>query len=153
MDRDIYLHVSSGDSDKYFPLNNAANFCVKLNTPLNLNGSWVIGVCEVNIKNVNVSSNVKKGFSSFAIECNICTGLVVNGMHTRVLRIIPLEANISEKYPIIFYNPVETRFIDTLQFRLTNGGREEVDFALEESGGSHVDVGFVSMTLHLKRLY
>ena len=118
MDREIYLHVSSRDSQIYFPRNNGANFCVKLNTPLDLNGSWVVGVCEVNIQNVNLLLNIDKGFSSLGIECNICTGLVVNGLHTRVLCIIPLEEHVNELYPIIFYLPVEARFIDTLQFRV-----------------------------------
>jgi hypothetical protein len=153
MDKEIYLHVSSSDSKVYFPLNNGANFCVKLNTPLELNGSWVVGVCELNIKNVNLGVNIDKGCSSLGVECNICTGLVVNGLHTRVLRIIPLdEENVNELYTLVFYLPVEARFIDTLQFRVTNGCGEEVTFKLEEKEESLKDIGFVSMTLHLKRL-
>jgi hypothetical protein len=153
MDKDIYLHVSSSDSSQYFSPNNAGHFCLKLNTPLDLNGSWVIGVCEVDMQNIDVSANTGRGFSCVAIECNICTGLIVNGVQRRVLRVMPLKTDVAEVYPIVFYVPIETRFIDTIEFRVTNGACEEASFALEVRGEQEVDAGHISMTLHIKRLH
>jgi hypothetical protein len=106
MDNDIYLHVSSSGSKHYFPRNNAAHFCIKLNTPLNLIGNWVIGLCELDIQNVDVPTNVSRGCTSLKIECNVCSGIIVNGVQTRVIRVMALKPSVNEVYPVVYYVPL-----------------------------------------------
>jgi hypothetical protein len=137
MDRGFYLHVTSKDSFVYFPTNEANSFRLKLNTPLNLTGLWKIGLCQLMLNGI-LSENV-------CIVCNICQGFICDGTQTRILRILRVDKNenFDESYPVIFYVPVEVRFIDTIEFRLIERDGSPVLFKPGE--------GSVNMTLHLKR--
>ena len=134
MDRkNIYLHVTNDDSTAYFPNNNASVFHVKLNKPLYLKGAWQLGVCELEIK-CDLSSYLY-------VVCSACQVLVVDGKQTRVLRALSVNKTYHEIYPVIFYVPVETQFIDTIEFRLIQRNGTPISFKEQES--------FVHMTLHL----
>ena len=149
MGDDIYIHVSSADSENYFSQNKAAAFRIKFNTPFDLRGRWKIGLCEIHLDNVDIIKN--RGASSFFVNCSICTGMVVNGIQTRALRSIEATKNCHQVFTRIYYRPVEAMFIDTMEFTITKGGRTLVAFALDEVAGGHADIGKVSLILHLKR--
>ena len=120
MQPDMYIRVTSKDSVDYYPENTAELFRVKLSSRLDLQGSWKIGVCDMGIGNVDVSASKKNGASTFNISCDICTGFIVNGVQTRVLRTIPIQTNYQKTYPIVFYLPIETGSLDTIEFRVVN---------------------------------
>jgi hypothetical protein len=134
MNRPIFLHVTSKDSHEYFPNNSSQMFILKLNKPLNLTGLWKIGLCEIFIEGV---------FSELmSLTCNICQGVILDGKQSRVLRTLKVyDGNYDEIYPIVFYVPIETRFVDTIEFCLVQTDGTPVLL----KGESHV-----SMTLHLK---
>ena len=114
------MNVSSNDSRVYFPHNTASVFHIKLNKPLILNGIWKIGVCEIEIKG---------DFSGFAcLVCNICQGLIVDGKQTSVLRTFNLKPHYHQIYPHIFHFPIQTRFIDTIEFRLIERDGTAISF-------------------------
>ena len=168
--KSLYLYVTSKDSEPYFPHNKPSIFHVKLNNTLNLNGSWEIGVCSVDLAGVNVSKNVDA--SKLFIVCKICSDMIVDGKQTRILRSLPLKPDINETYHHIYYVPIEVRFIDSIEFRIINDAAGEASFGSEdksdtqpitsndepsETSGSSEDKSdtqpITSMTLHLKRSY
>jgi len=144
-ENDIFLHVSSKDSLSYFPHNTPAVFRVKLNTTLNLNGSWEMGVCDVNMQNVNVGENAAS--LKMFITCSICSGFIVDGKQTRAIRVLGMSENVVETYAHILYIPVGVRFIDCIEFRILNDEMHEVSFG----GKGKTETGYTSITLHIKR--
>lgn len=147
---DLYLHVSSSDSLDYFPQNCPAAFRIKLNTPLYLVGRWKIGVCEIHVENLDIGTQHAHG-SVLCVQCNVCTGMIVNGVQTRALRCCQIERKFHHIYEHIYYRPVERQFIDSIEFALTKGACTPASFAVDEMDGKEVDSGSVSLTLHLKR--
>ena len=117
------------------------------NTSLNLEGTWQIGLCSMFLKNVNVQSNASVVPSMLFIACNICTGLIVDGIQTRIFRSIDIRSNVSRDYSLIYYVPIEVRFIDNIEFSITTDLFEEAFF----DGEDGVGVGSVSMIIHIKR--
>jgi len=135
----IYLHASSNDCSDYFPNNNASIFRVKLNKPLNLNGVWKIGICEIDV-NSDISERV-------CVECSLCgDGLIVDGKQTRVLRTFTLNQNYHEIYPILFYVPIETRFVDSIEFRLVKPDGTPILFR-DKSAAVHMTLQLMSTCL------
>jgi hypothetical protein len=154
----IYLTVCNNDSAFYFPNNKPAIFRVKLAQPLNLTGCWKVGLCEIQLCNVDIKNKVideedddnkrvdivnGKDIPSVSIDCNICTGLIVNGVQTRTLRKIWGRKNIYKVFPIVYYVPVEKGYIDTIEFKI-----HTVNGALLRFDNLY---GRVEMTLRLKR--
>ena len=152
----FYLHVCSRDSAIYFPENKASDFRVKLAKPLHLKGYWKIGLCEVGLYNVTkVNTNDNEGSTNedstnnddqhctASINCNVCTGLIVNGVQTRILRKVLVEENIFSVYPIVYYVPLEKDFIDTIEFSINTSDGSQLSFDLVK--------GWSEMTLRLKR--
>ena len=129
MNRGIYLHATSKDSAVYFPDNEVNSFRLKLNTPLNLTGLWKIGLCQLMLKGI-LSETV-------CVACNICQGFICDGTQTRIIRILRVDGNenFDESYPVIFYVPIEVRFIDTIEFRLIKKDGTPVVFKSEDSSG------------------
>jgi hypothetical protein len=154
----VYLSVCSKDSATYFPNNKPANFRVKLAQPLQLTGCWKVGLCEIQLCNINIK---KKGNASndnddthtpvingkdiptISINCNICTGLIVNGVQTRTLRKVWGKKNIYKVFPIVYYVPLEKGYVDTIEFNIRDTDGELVSF--------DTLYGKVEMTLRLKR--
>jgi hypothetical protein len=158
----IYLSVSSKDSSVYFRDNSAANFRVKLAKRLELIGCWKIALCEISLSNVIVKAPTRVNTSddsdddgteaanmlnddddTICIHCSVCTGLIVNGKETRVLRTLPLKKNQYKIYPIQYYLPLETRYIDTIEFHIDTSSGKPVTFDKQ--------TGQTSMTLRLKK--
>lgn len=149
-DDSIYLHVSSKDSRAYFPQNKGNNFRVKLAKRLELVGAWKIALCEINVSNVVLGTRVRVADEgdradddTICVHCNVCIGLIVNGVQTRILRTLPLKKNQYKIYPVHYYCPLETQYIDTIEFDICTSNGKAVSF--------DVTSGHVSMTLRLKR--
>jgi hypothetical protein len=155
----IYMHISSQDSKEYFPNNKLEHFHVKLDRPLNLQGSWAVGLCEIHlsrrvvkkVKDLVVVDDGRGNDNDVAdepdivnlrVECSLCMGLIVHGVQTRTLRTLTAKASLYKVFPIIYYFPVETRFIDTVEFRILNTSGELATF--NEVGDR------LEMVLHLK---
>ena len=139
-DGNIYLNVCSKDSISYFPNNKTASFRVKLAKPLHLKGCWKLGLCEIHVSGVNVNAN---GAENIRIECNLCKGLIVNGTQTRTLRTLPLKKNQYKIFPLLYYVPLETHYIDNIDFNICGSEDKLLSFEAED--------GRVEMTLRLKR--
>ena len=90
----------------------------------------------------NVGSNVKD-IPSIAIDCSVCTGLIVNGVQTRTIRKVWGKKNIYKVFPIVYYVPLEKGYIDTIEFNIRTSSGEAVSFDTTH--------GRVEMTLRLKR--
>jgi hypothetical protein len=144
---DMYVHVSSNDSASYYTHNTSSLFRVKLNNRLDLKGSWVIGVCDVTVDDIDVDRNRRGGFTSLLITCDICTGFIVNGVQTRTLRTVPIQKRLQKVYPVVMYVPIETYSFDTMEFRVLKGSFEEAVFIDKKDNKS----GSICMTLHLKQ--
>jgi hypothetical protein len=156
----LYIHISSKDSKDYFPNNKVAHFRVKLGRPLNLQGSWVVGLCEIQLRNLSnkaalvlVDDNApgrgddtggveEPDIVNLRVECSICMGLIVGGVQTRTLRTLMVKGSLYKVFPLIYYLPVETRYTDTLEFRILNSNGQLATF--DEVNG------MVEMTLRLK---
>ena len=151
MDSSIYMYVTNKDSSLYFPQNDASIFRVKLKNTLILKGSWKIGLCTIDMTNVDVKGNNSAGARGLFITCNVCTGLIVDGVQTRVLRCVQLEPDIHDTYSAIFYVPVEVGFLDTIEFGVITDVSKPALFGVKSTDDSAVIAGTLSMTLHLKR--
>ena len=127
---DMYIHVSSSDSVVYYPENKPTLFRVKLNSRLDLKGLWKIGVCDLVMNNIDVSASMKGGASTFSVACDICSGFIIDGVQTRVLRTFPIQRNYQKTYPIIFYHTIETYSLDTIEFRVVNDRSEAPTFKI-----------------------
>jgi hypothetical protein len=160
----IYINVSSEDSSIYFPDNKAGHFRVKLEKRLELAGCWKIALCEISVSNVKVKSGgsdsdregegegeeaageetgVNVTQDTIYVHCSVCVGLIVNGVQTRVLRTLPIKKNQYKIYPIQYYMPLETRYIDTIEFHICTSDGKALSFDVRK--------GKVSMTLRLKQ--
>ena len=155
----FYIHISSKDSKDYFPNNKVAHFRVKLGRPLNLQGSWVVGLCEIQLRNLSHRAHValvdttqpargdddvieEPSIVSLRVECSLCMGLIVGGVQTRTLRTLSTKGNLYKVFPLIYYFPIETRHTDTLEFCILNSDGKLATF--NEINGE------VEMTLRLK---
>ena len=52
METQFYLHLSSEDSKTYFPGNDTGTFTVKLPEILQLQGSWEVALCAIDLPKV-----------------------------------------------------------------------------------------------------
>ena len=116
----IYIIVSSTDSVEYYPDNKASRFIVKLAKPLNLSGSWKVALCEISVFENGVSVGI------VGLNCNICNGLVTEGVQTQILRKFKCARNINEVFQNAYYMPVEKLFIDTLELYITGSGGKPI---------------------------
>jgi hypothetical protein len=162
----IYLNVCSKDSAVYFPQNKPSNFRVKLAKPLNLVGCWKIGLCEIHLCNIDLKNTIVKpkinngmgdsgdddddvpvsnikDIPTICIDCNICTGLIVNGVQTRTIRKVWGKKNIYKVFPVVYYVPIEKGYMDTIHFNIHTSVGTPVTF--------DTTYGRVEMTLRLKR--
>ena len=145
-ENDIFLHVSSKDSIGYFPDNTPALFRVKLNNTLNLKGMWQIGLCQLTLENVTLNVGKRSMSNRLFIGCNVCSGMIVDGKQTRVIRTVTIPGGLNESYGVIFYMPIQVRFIDCIEFRILNDAMTEVSCTSENN------LGYTSMTLHIKHV-
>jgi hypothetical protein len=84
-----------------------------------------------------------KDIPAICIDCNVCTGLIVNGIQTRTIRKVWGKKNIYKVFPIVYYVPIEKGYIDTIQFNIYTSVGTPVSF--------DATYGRVEMTLRLKR--
>ena len=145
------MYVTNKDSALYFPQNQPSIFRVKLKNTLILTGSWKIGVCTIDMTNVDVKGNNAAGARGLFLTCSVCTGVIVDGVQTRVLRCVQLDSDIHHTYSDIFYVPVEVGFLDTIEFGVITDVSKPALFGVKSTEDSDVIAGTVSMTLHLKR--
>jgi len=130
----MYLIVSNTDSSTYYSENKASHFFVKLGKPLDLSGCWKIALCEVTI----LGNTARRG--TVGLTCNICNGLWVEGVQTRLLRKFKCEKNNHLVFPVPYYVDIEKLFIDTLEFHILSPKGKEVALAADVK---------VELTLHL----
>jgi hypothetical protein len=109
----MYIVVSNGDSGSYYGENTPNHFRVKLSKPLRFESEWSVGLCEIHITENSESKGV------LGLNLDICTGLIIDGVQTHVLRKFNCKRNVHEAFPIIYYMPVDKLFLDTLDIYLT----------------------------------
>jgi hypothetical protein len=131
----MYIIVSNSDSKSYYADNEANHFRVKLSKPLNLEGDWYVGVCELHVTD-NAENMGILGFNA-----DICNGMIADGSQTYLLRTFNCKRNVHESYPLIHYLPVGKLFIDTMEFYLTDSSGKKASLATEAK---------LQVTLHFK---
>jgi hypothetical protein len=80
---------------------------------------------------------------SVRIDCSICMGLIVNGEQTRTIRTLAIKGDVYEVFPIVYYVPLETHYIDTIEFHIRSTCGEMLSF--------DTSAVRVEMTLRLKK--
>ena len=135
---ELYVCANSADSKTYFPDNTVGHFRVKLQRPLLLEGNWVMGLCEVHVT-IGLERPPK---GLLALHCNTCDGMIVGGATSNVIRTVQSKRHIHKVYTNVYYMPVETHFIESLEiyFRDSEGNPLSV-----------VSPGVVECVLHFKR--
>ena len=108
---EMFILVRSSDSVNYFPDNKPGHFRVKLQRPLIFEGLWSVGLCEIH---TSTAANVAPA-GLLSLHCNTCDGMLVGGGRSNVLRMLPYKRNIHEVYTNVYYMPVETHFIESLE--------------------------------------
>jgi hypothetical protein len=121
----MYLIVSSSDSKGYYTDNKATRFHVKLSTPLNLDGNWYVGICDIHLTDNAENKGV------VGLNADICNGLISDGLQTHILRKFNCKRNVHEAFPIIYYLPVGKLFIDTMEFYLTDDVGKDVSLGAD----------------------
>lgn len=119
----MYIVVSADDSKTYYKDNSANRFRVKLSKPLNLEGSWRVGVCEIHL------TDNAENMGVLGLNSDICNGLMADGIQTHLLRKFNCKRNVHETFPIVYYLPVEKLFIDTIEFYLTGASGQAASLA------------------------
>jgi hypothetical protein len=117
---DFYMIVSSTDSVEYFEQNRPGNFRVKLKKPIQLqHGSWCVGLCEINGTSWNVEPN-----DTVYILSDLSNGILVPSNKEGVLRALIIETptNVYNEYGHRIYIPIQTHFIDMIEFSLKVNG-------------------------------
>ena len=116
----IYIVASSTDSLEYYTENNASHFIVKLAKPLNLSGSWKVALCQINVYGNGATAGI------VGLNCNICNGLLTEGVQTQILRTFKCARNTDEVFHKPYYVPVDRLFIDTLEIYITGSGGKQI---------------------------
>jgi hypothetical protein len=132
----IYIIANSTDSLDFYTENTATRFIVKLAKPLNLVGRWKVALCEISVFENGVTAGVV-GFN-----CNICNGLMAEGVETQLLRRFKCGRKVHEVFDNLYYVPVEKLFIDTLELYITGSGGNQITLSPRAK---------VSCTLHLRQ--
>ena len=132
----IYIIARSTDSLDFYSDNTATRFIVKLAKPLNLVGSWKVALCEISVSENGTTAGI------VGLNCNICNGLLAEGVQTQLLRTFKCARNIHEVFHKPYYVPVEKLFIDTLELYITGSGGNQITLSPRAK---------VSCTLHLRQ--
>ena len=132
----IYIVVSSTDSLDFYTDNIASHFLVKLAKPLNLVGSWKVALCEINVYDNSATVGI------VGLNCNICNGLLTEGVQTQLLRTFKCARNVHQVFHNPYYVSVEKLFIDTLEVYITGSGSRPITLSPRAK---------VVCTLHLRQ--
>jgi hypothetical protein len=109
----MYIVVSNGDSEAYYPDNKPHHFRVKLSKSLKLPSETGVGLCEIHISENTGTTGM------LGLNLTICNGLILDGIQSNVLRKFHVKRNVHEAFPVIYYMPVEKLFSDTLEVYLS----------------------------------
>ena len=134
---ELFLCVRSTDSILYYPKNNPGHFRVKLPRPLILEGSWTVGLCEIH---TSTPMEVLPGL--YSLHCKSCTGMLTHDLTSDVLRMVQPKRNVHVIYTCIYYMPIETHFIESLEIYFKDSKGALVSLAEE---------GVLECVLHFKR--
>ena len=133
-----YLHVSSKDSEKFYPKNTGKDFRVNLVNPLHLEKEW-----ECALLATTLAGKWNGGVKGLALCCNICSETNYYGTMKQVLR--ELQARDFKGGRVIYQKPlyvdIITPEIKTLELCLKGSGEEATD----------PRVTALYLTLHLRR--
>jgi hypothetical protein len=134
----FYQFVSSRDSISSFPDNQSNCFTISLPRPLNLRGSWLVGLCDIDLN----SRKDKK--TDLYICCTAVLDSYVQGHYIKILRRL---CNVRGSHQQTF-NPVQ-------YFTLDNSRQfDSLTFTLLEADTLYPATflrGTVSCTVHYKR--
>lgn len=119
MNKSIYLVVSSKDSLQFFPSNKANHFTTLLSTPLDLSGTWNVGLKEI-VFNVNGSlsspRNVRE-YLMFDVYLSQASGCILSGVESMLLHRFFYPISKGEKTVAVSFNsvnmiPLKSSYID-----------------------------------------
>jgi hypothetical protein len=118
--RDFYMIASSTDSIEYFDKNHVGNFRIKVEKTIHLqHGEWYVGLCEIHgtLWDVEVNDTVY-------VLSNLSNGILVPSNKEGVLRGVNIRSRtyIYYEYKHRIYIPVQTHFIDMIEFSLKVNG-------------------------------
>lgn len=107
-----YIFVSNEDSIDYFPENTPTKFTSLVNLPLEIYGTWMIGLCEIFVefdtfKETKDIHQPGGGHVIFDVFLRQATGTMLNGQESNIIRRVTgfLRNRILHTYHVIFDNP------------------------------------------------
>ena len=104
MDTELYFFLGSSDSLSFHPDNNSYNFIIELLERIQLEGEWVIGLCDF-----YHSSNL---IETILVLCDICDNSYIGDSLKPILRMIyPNNNQIYFNYKEIYYVKVSQKLL------------------------------------------
>ena len=134
MKKNFFLFISSDDSFSFQPQNKTYNFTVELPERINLEGKWVVGLCDFRL--------TESSSDELYILSDLCEYSYVRDSLQPILRIIyPENTEKNYIFPRIFYIPI------------TNNTFTRINFYIKDKTLRLLMslVGEIRMTLHFKR--
>lgn len=135
----LFLFVSSDDSNTIFPGNDATKFTVQLPRLIDLKGTWVCGLTEISLKNNFITTPRQVIVSSDLIEESF-----IRDTQWPVLRRVVLKPN--EDIDFIFSDPYYHKIVQKQAHRIHIYLRDQNLQKVQLSSGE------LSCVLHLKRI-
>ena len=134
METQFYLHLSSEDSKTYFPGNDTGRFTVKLPEILQLQGSWEVALCAIDLP------KVKKKPQRILVCSDICMESIYGEKRLPLLRVI--TGRLSTSFQPLQYIPVRIQEAERVTVYIKSGSDEILSFPK----------GSTSCTLHFRHV-
>ena len=153
-----YIFLKSSDCSEYYPNNKPYDFKIHLNTTIDLNGYWKLGIAELftlssvtsekcsasNIQDKLINHPiVKYRYKPLYVYCNVCQFSSVNGTDQPLLRVIHPDGvyGWNDKFDPVYYFPVRVNELSDIHIYLKDDTNSPASFVTSD----------VWITLHLRR--
>ena len=130
-----YLFLSSADGTVFHPENDAKNFIVELNQPLQLNNNWTCALLDITL-NIRLPNSA----DLLNVYCDLCDNSVVNLKRLPILRRIAFQ-NGTQTFQFPYYIPISRDQIQRFRIYIADAHGEQQSIHIQS----------LSCTLHLKK--
>ena len=127
------MTINSNGSTKFFPSNRPYHFRSQLNTPLCLDGCWKMALVDISYR-----GDIHPLNSILYIFSNICSGSIIDGVHTNLLRKLDIVKGVQQAYQYVDVNKSE--MID-IEFFIRDEHQENATFLIQP----------IIITVHFKK--
>lgn len=130
----FYLTLFSNGSPLICNNNTQSKFQNHLNQPLNLEGSWSVGIVDFFHNSIKYENKEDKLDTDILfVHCDIIREQMIADQCVKVIRTFPVKT--SQEYiqfSNVQYVPVNIKYIDSLAFILTNLDNKQPNFVASE---------------------